>query len=281
MTLPYWLKNKTPKKRYIDILKGTLKGIEVNSVCESAKCPNIGECFSQGKITFMILGNVCTRNCSFCGVEKGHAESVNENEPKEIARAVRRLGIKHVVITSVTRDDLNDFGAGQFIKVIEELRKHDPKIFIEILIPDFKGNEKIIRKIIESKPDVFNHNIETVERLYYKVRPAADYYRSLKVLSVVSNYSEKVITKSGLMVGLGETMGELEKTFADLKDNGCEIVTIGQYLRPSKEQMEVVEYISPEKFIIIKETAEKYDFRKVLTGPFIRSSYQAEEVLSK
>ena len=281
MSLPYWLKNKSPKKIYIDKMKNILKDIRINSVCESAKCPNIGECFSNNMITFMILGDVCTRDCLFCGVKKGEVLPIDKEESLAISEAVCRLGIMHVVITSVTRDDLEDGGATQFINVIDELRKRKEKVVIEILTPDFKGDYNIIRKILDTKPDVFGHNIETVYRLYGKIRPNSDYYRSLDIIRFASDYSKEITIKSGLMVGLGETLEEIEEVFKDLSDNGCQVVTVGQYLRPSKEQVEVVEYISPEKFKKIKGLAENYRFKKVLAGPFIRSSYRAEEVLQR
>lgn len=280
--LPSWLRIKrTPKKVYLDKMKALLKDIEICSVCESAKCPNVGECFSQKKITFMILGDTCTRNCSFCGVSKGRGQIVDEAEPENISKAIKRLGLKYVVITSVTRDDLKDGGAGQFVKVINKLRKEDKDVIIEILVPDFKGDDKVLRKILECKPDVFNHNLETVSRLYHSVRQGADYDRSLNIIKLASDFQEEIVTKSGLMVGLGETMEELERTFFDLNRVGCQVVTIGQYLRPSKEEIEVVEYISPEKFDKIKELAESFNFKKVIAGSFVRSSYRAEEVFSK
>lgn len=277
---PDWLKKRLPaRERYVEI-KNLLTDLNLNTVCQSAECPNTGECFSRKTATFMILGNVCTRSCRFCAVTKSKPQKVNPEEPHNVARAVFRLGLKHVVITSVTRDDLDDGGVSQFIKTVEEIRKLTPDVVIELLTPDFKGEERILRMLAGSNFEIFNHNIETVPSLYRTVRPGADYKRSLKVLKVFKELKEGILTKSGIMVGLGEEKEEIVKVFRDLREVGCDYLTIGQYLQPSKEHLEVKEFIHPERFKEYKEIAYKMGFKAVASGPFVRSSYQAEKLIN-
>ncbi len=228
----------------------------------------------------MILGNVCTRNCLFCSVKHGSPEGVDRQEPLRIADAVKKLELKHVVITSVTRDDLSDGGAGHFASVIKQLRENCPDVVIEVLTPDFKGESGSLDKILEVNPDIFNHNMETVSRLYKKIKPRADYLTSLKVLKYVKKRDPAVYTKSGIMVGLGEKIEEVENIFDDLKEHGCDILTVGQYLRPSESNLEVKEYILPEQFERFEELARLKGFKNVQAGPFVRSSYNADRLIS-
>jgi lipoic acid synthetase len=251
--------------------------LKLNTVCESALCPNLGECFARRTATFMILGKVCTRNCRFCAVEGGQPELLDPEEPRRVAEAATRLGLKHVVVTSVTRDDLPDGGAGQFAATIQALREKLPYAIIEVLTPDFQGERKAIASVVEAQPHIFNHNVETVPRLYPRVRPEADYRRSLEVLRTVKELAPSIYTKSGLMVGLGETREEVEQVMADLREINCDILTIGQYLRPSPQHLEVKEFIPPEVFDYYAEAGRKMGFLYVASAPFVRSSYNAAE----
>ncbi len=273
--LPSFLIKRTPKKMNMDKIKTLIQDDSLHTVCQSAFCPNIGECFSKNTLTFMILGNICTRNCAFCGIEKGDPLPVDKTEPERIKKAVEKLGLKYVVITSVTRDDLLDYGAGHFAEVIKTLRP----IPVEVLIPDFKGDEKSLKEVIEAKPIVINHNVETVPRLYPKIRNRADYAQSLGVLSKVKELSPSIYTKSGFMVGLGETDEEILSVLRDLNRVGCDIVTIGQYLPPSKSHPEVSRYVDLESFSKYKDFGEGLGIKKVFAGPFVRSSYKAGEIL--
>jgi lipoic acid synthetase len=277
---PDWLKKRLPaRERYAEI-KNLLTDLNLNTVCQSAECPNTGECFSRKTATFMILGNVCTRSCRFCAVTKSKPQKVNPEEPHNVARAVFRLGLKHVVITSVTRDDLDDGGVSQFIKTVEEIRKLTPDVVIELLTPDFKGKEKLLWRLVKADFEIYNHNIETVPTLYNEVRPEADYHRSLQVLKMVKNLKPDLYTKSGIMLGLGEKKEEVLEVLKDLKEANCDFLTIGQYLQPSKEHLEVKEFIHPERFKEYKEIAHKMGFKAVASGPFVRSSYQAEKLIN-
>lgn len=275
---PSWLIKKTPKSSNIKMIRALMNDDSVHTVCESAKCPNIGECYSKKTVTFMILGDVCTRNCRFCAVRKGDPSLPDPLEPEKVALAAQKLGLKHVVATSVTRDDLADGGAGQFSKTIREIRKICPEAKIEVLIPDLQGNEESLSKIIGARPNIINHNLETVPRLYPSVRSRADYKRSLKVLKTAKNADNSLYIKSGIMVGLGEKREEVLRLMEDLRENDCDILTIGQYLRPSKEQVEVSEFIEPEVFEGYKQAGEKMGFKRVFSGPFVRSSYKAGEI---
>lgn len=247
------------------------------TVCESARCPNRTECWSQQTATFMILGNVCTRPCGFCSVPKGKTEAVEEDEPERLAEAARRLGLSHVVITSVTRDDLPDGGAGQFVGCIAAVRERTGAA-VEVLTPDFLGNPLAIDRVIDARPDVFNHNTETVPRLYDRVRRNADYQRTLDLLARVKQRSPATPTKSGLMLGLGETVEEVLEVCADLRAVGCEMITIGQYLQPSPEHLPVERYVPPEEFDEIGRLVRLLGFAMVASGPFVRSSYHAGEM---
>jgi lipoic acid synthetase len=271
------MKRKLPASANIAATKEILEKLGLNTVCQSAICPNMGECFANKTATFMILGNVCTRNCRFCAVEGGHPAVVNPQEAENVAEAAKQLGLRHVVVTSVTRDDLPDGGAGHFAATITAIRKKLPKAVIEVLTPDFKGDETAIKTVIEAKPHIFNHNIETVPRLYPSVRPRADYRRSLNLLDRVKHYGPGIFTKSGLMVGLGESNEEVLQTLQDLRSVGCDIVTIGQYLQPSRRHLEVHEYVSPETFAEYKAIGESLGFKYVASAPFVRSSFNARE----
>ena len=277
--LPNWLKKKIPDMKQVEKTRGILERLNLNTVCESAKCPNIGECFSCHTATFMILGDICTRNCRFCAVNHGIPSPVDKDEPERLAKAVSELGLKYVVVTSVTRDDLKDYGAGQFIDVINSVRRRNPETKIEILTPDFKGDKDCTTQVVQSEPDVFGHNIETVPCLYKNVRQEADYRTSLNLLKMVKEVNSKLVTKSGIMVGLGETKEAVLGVMDDLRNVGCDLLTIGQYLSPSKNNTPVVEFITPEIFAEYKKIAEDKGFI-VASGPFVRSSYKANELFA-
>ncbi len=262
-------------------VKAGLRELGLHTVCESARCPNIGECFKKPTATFMILGDVCTRRCRFCSVRKGAPTPVDPLEPGNIAEAVRRLGLRHVVVTSVTRDDLLDGGAGQFASVVRTLRDNfTDGLVVEVLTPDFGGSGGSLGMVVGSGPHIFNHNLETVPRLYKAVRPQAQYARSLSVLERVKEMDGRIYTKSGLMVGLGEEVDEVLAVMRDLRAARVDLLTIGQYLRPMKENIEVAEYVRPEVFESYKEAGLSMGFKSVASGPFVRSSYNAEEVFA-
>ena len=300
--LPFWLIKKTYReqgrfsKRGIDIhnVKIILREYGLNTVCESAKCPNITECFSKPTATFMILGSVCTRGCGFCSVEKitpfakggsvgikGYPVPPSDDEPLRVAEASLKMGIRHVVITSVSRDDLPDKGAGQFANTINAVKIINKKATVEVLTPDFSGSFELIKKVVESMPEIYNHNIETVPRLYKKVRPQADYNRSLNLLRMVKEFYPDIITKSGIMVGLGEEKDEVIDVMKELRNIGCDVLTIGQYLMPTKNNLPVIEYVEPEVFEFYKQEGEKIGFKSVESGPFVRSSYNARMINNK
>ncbi len=257
---PEWLKKKLPATAVAQNTARTLSDLKLATVCQSAKCPNIWECFSKKIATFMIMGNICTRNCKFCGVQSGTPSPLQDDEPDRVAEAVKKFGLKHVVITSVTRDDLPDGGAAHFVTTIKKIRWKNPEVSIEVLIPDFQGNENSIKKIIETKPLIINHNIETVPSLYPTVRPQADYQRSLNLLKFVKQTAPNILTKSGLMVGLGETRNEVIQTMQDLRKVHCQIITIGQYLRPSPEHIEINQFIHPTTFKRYAQIANRLGF---------------------
>lgn len=279
--IPDWIKNELPRKGLSGSLKtkNILSEHKLNTVCQSAKCPNIETCFKNNTATFMILGSVCTRACGFCGVGKGRPADIDINEPFRIVDAVKQLKIKHAVITSVTRDDLPDGGAGQFIKVIKLLRKEIADIVIEVLIPDFNGDLEAVEDILLQFPDIFNHNIETVPRLYGKVRPQAVYRRSLDILKFAKDHNKKIFTKSGIMTGLGETKEEVLSSLMDLRKNKCDYVTIGQYFRPNIKNLPVFEYLSKDYFIELENKAKKMGFLNVFSGTWVRSSFHAEKLV--
>ena len=276
-TRPDWLKKRITINDQQTRVHELLAGLHLNTVCQSAVCPNIAECFAKGTATFMILGNICTRNCRFCAVDSGEPLPVDEDEPRRLAIASRELKLKHVVITSVTRDDLSDGGAGHFARTIDELHKELPEATIEVLTPDFKGDEDALILVIKSKPDIFNHNVETIPRLYPEVRPMADYQRSLNVLKKSKEIDPDVHTKSGIMLGLGEKRFEVSEVLLDLMGTGCSILTVGQYLSPSPSHLKIHEYIHPEVFSEIEQEARELGFTYVASGPFVRSSFNAAE----
>jgi len=250
----------------------------LHTVCQEAKCPNIWECFSNRTATFLILGDRCTRNCRFCAVANRPIELPDPEEPARVAAAVRDLSLSYVVITSVTRDDLPDGGAGHFAQTIREIRVNTPEALIEVLIPDFQGSRDALRIVLEARPDVLNHNIETVPRLYPSVRPGADYTQSLLLLKHVKEINLSTPTKSGLMLGLGEKEAEIEQTLMDLFNAGCRMLTLGQYLQPSKNHLAVARFVRPEEFARWKQSALERGFTDVASGPFVRSSYHAKEL---
>ena len=273
---PDWLKKKLNADRSkLSEIKVMLRSLRLHTVCEEARCPNIGECFASRTATFMILGNICTRNCRFCAVSKGIPGSPDPKEPENISHAVHLLQLRHAVITSVTRDDLNDGGASQFVDVVRELRKNCPDTTIELLIPDLNGNWKALERIVREHPDVLNHNVETVPSLYVSVRPGATYDRSIGLLRRVKEIDSSIITKSGIMVGLGESEDEVKSVIDDLIGAGCRMLTIGQYLQPSHKHLPVVEYITPEQFESYKIFALERGLSFVASGPLVRSSYHA------
>jgi lipoic acid synthetase len=274
---PSWLLRPSPDMTALDRMETRLRNLNLATVCQSAHCPNLGECFGRGTATFMILGTHCTRRCRFCAVDKGIPGPVDENEPIRVAQAVRLLRLNHAVVTSVTRDDLPDGGAAQFVQTIRQIRKTCKEVYVEVLVPDFNGSVKALQRVCESRPDVFNHNIETVARLYAVVRPVAKYQRSLALLKYA--YGQGLLVKSGLMLGLGETQNEIKKTLLDLKHAGCAALTLGQYLAPSKDHLPVVRYVSPKEFQMWDETAREMGFTAVAAGPLVRSSYRADAML--
>ncbi|MCK4591063.1 MAG: lipoyl synthase, partial [Candidatus Latescibacteria bacterium] len=249
--------------------------------CESARCPNIAECFGQGVATFMILGDVCTRNCRFCAVNSGTPPALDSDEPHRVAQAVQKLDLSYVVITSVTRDDLPDGGAGHFAETIQQIRIAMPHTPIEVLVPDFQGSRGALQTVVGAQPEVLGHNVETVPSLYRTVRPEARYARSLKLLELVKNLDSRIYTKSGLMLGLGESKEEILSVLEDLREAGCDILTLGQYLRPSKTHVEVKRFVPPEEFQEYKTAAVQLGFPAVAAGPFVRSSYRAGEFWEK
>ena len=281
-SFPPWLKIRLPA-RGGDQTRKLLAGLRLYTVCQSAECPNLGECWSRGTATFLILGDRCTRACSFCAVSRGLPTPMDQlaDEPERVAQAAQALKLRHVVVTSVTRDDLPDEGAGHFARVIEALRNAcGPELVVEVLVPDFHARDECLRTVLAARPDVFNHNLETVPRLYPAVRPQADYERSLRLLRRAKELEPTLTTKSGLMVGLGEHPDEVRAALADLRAACCEIVTLGQYLSPSPKHVPVVEFVRPEVFAEYREYALKLGFRAAACGPLVRSSYHAEHVLN-
>ena len=274
---PEWLKARAPVGENYHQLKRLARGLKLHTVCESAQCPNIGECWNHGTATFMLLGNLCTRRCGFCAVPKGKPEAIDQDEPRRVAEAVAALGIRHAVVTSVNRDDDNLGGARIFAATIAEIRKAAPGCRVEVLIPDFQGDDKCLRTVLDARPDVLNHNTETVPRLYRAVRSGARYQRSLRLLENVKKFAPGMASKSGVMVGLGETMDELLEVFRDLAARRVDILTVGQYLRPSKDHLPIARYYTPDEFAFLKQEALQMGFRHVESGPLVRSSYHAHE----
>jgi lipoic acid synthetase len=275
---PPWIKKRLPASPRVDETRRILERHGLSTVCRSAHCPNTGECYASGTATFMILGEVCTRSCRFCAVRAGETSIPDPSEPGRVAAAAKEMGLRQVVVTSVTRDDLEDGGAAHFAAVIEAVRAMNPQAAVEVLVPDFKGRAASVRTVIDAGPDVFNHNVETVPRLYNEVRPGADYQVSLSSLRVAKRYGSNMLTKSGLMLGLGERREEVEAVMGDLRGAGCDILTIGQYLSPSPEHLVVVEFIEPATFDGYREAGLRMGFKAIASGPFVRSSYNALEI---
>ncbi|NIG99213.1 MAG: lipoyl synthase [Buchnera aphidicola (Periphyllus acericola)] len=275
---PSWIKIKIPKNSTkVENIKNVLRRNSLNTVCEEAQCPNLTECFNKGTATFLILGSICTRKCPFCGVKKGRPKNIDLNEPKKLAKVISYMNLKYVVLTSVNRDDLKDGGVSQFINCIKEIRKIK-NVKIEILVPDFRKKEKIALKLMKDNlPDVFNHNIETVPRLYKTVRPGANYIKSLFLLNSFKKKFPMIPTKSGLMVGLGEKKNEIFTVLKDLHNNGVSMLTIGQYLQPSKIHLPVQKYLTHKEFKKIKKKAKFIGFKYIFCGPLVRSSYHAHD----
>ncbi len=273
---PKWLRAPAPVGENYRDLKGLIERLRLHTVCESAACPNVGECWNRRTATFMILGNVCTRRCGFCAVEKGAPLPVDYDEPRRVADAVHAMGLRFAVVTSVDRDDRPDGGAEIFALVIRAIRERVPGCGVEVLTPDFQGKHEAIETVMEARPDVFDHNIETVPRLYRQARPGSRYERSLDVLAYAGSLNAGIPTKSGLMLGLGETQGEVLEVMRDLRAHGVSILTLGQYLRPSPRHLPIARYVPPEEFETLRRRGQEMGFSHVESGPLVRSSYHAE-----
>ena len=278
---PDWLKQRLPSGPDYEKIKGMIRKDRLHTVCQEAGCPNIWECFSHHTATFLIMGSRCTRNCRFCAVTEGPLEPPDPEEPARVASVARQMGLRYVVVTSVTRDDLPDGGSGIFAETIEKIRQQIPDVCVEVLIPDFQGSNKALETVLNARPDVLNHNIETVPRLYPEVRPQADYRRSLDLIQRAHEYDPDLLTKSGLMLGLGEDRSEISRTLEDMLKAGCRMLTLGQYLQPSKDHLPVIRYIPPEEFEKWRKTALQMGFAEVASGPFVRSSYHAKELFQE
>ena len=276
--LPAWLREGRTNYQALHHLKVELRERRLHTVCESARCPNIHDCFGRGAATFMILGNVCTRRCGFCAVPQGSPGSLDPKVPAHVADMAAAMGLRYVVITSVNRDDLPDGGSRHFAETVRQVRRRLPDARVEVLTPDFRGDLGAVSCVLDAGPDVFNHNMETVRRLYRRVRPQADYDQSLAVLAFARRHSRHALTKSGLMVGLGETEAEVKQLLTDLRNAGTDIATIGQYLQPRRNRLPVAEYVSPARFDSYREFGESIGFRAVYSGPLVRSSYMADMV---
>lgn len=276
---PIWLRKRVFDSARKSEVLGLLERLSLNTVCQGARCPNLSECFDRGTATFLILGPACTRACAFCSVPKGGPSPVDPDEPIRVAEAARTLNLSHVVVTSVTRDDLPDGGAGHFAATVTALRKTLPGAAVEILTPDFHGDPAALERIAAAPPDIFNHNLETVPRLYPQVRPQADYGRSLALLEAARAALPGALIKSGLMAGLGETREEMVRVLADLKEYGCDLVTLGQYLSPTAAHVPIKAFVTPEQFADYAKTGEAMGLPRVFAGPFVRSSYMAEKVV--
>ena len=279
--LPSWFKQKPADPETMVAVKGLLDGLSLHTICQSALCPNIGECFSQKTATFLILGDVCTRHCTFCAVKKGLPSPVDEKEPQHLLEAVERLGLDYVVITSVTRDDLPDGGASQFARTINMLHENRDGVTTEVLIPDFHGSAEALETVVKAGPQVVNHNVETVPHLYPEVRPGADYGRSVELLYRVKRLNPGIVTKSGLMLGLGETSDEVIEVMKDLMEANCDLLTIGQYLQPSPKHHPVAKFVNPEEFSEYERIGTNLGFASVTSAPLVRSSFQAAELYAK
>jgi lipoyl synthase len=279
--IPEWLTIKVPRAKDIGHVENLMRGERLVTVCEEARCPNLGECWSKGTATFMVMGDTCTRSCRFCAVKTGRGEALDPDEPRRVAQAAKALNLKHVVVTSVNRDEIYDGGATHFAQTIEHLRHECPDSSVEVLTPDFRGRRFAIEIVCRARPDVFNHNTETVPRLYRTVRPQAKYARSIDFLRAIKEIEPTIYTKSGIMLGLGETEEEVIAVLSDWKDAGVDAVTLGQYLKPGKGYLDVVEYVHPSRFEHYKAIAEEMGFLYVASGPFVRSSYNAIDFSDK
>jgi lipoic acid synthetase len=278
LSKPDWLKKRLPSGHEYEKTRALLKNARLHTVCQGAQCPNLWECFSQKTATFMIMGERCTRTCRFCAVDHGPVGPPDPDEPVRVAAAVRDLSLKYVVVTAVTRDDLPDGGAGLFAQTVLEVYRKNPETLIEVLVPDFQGSKKALRTLVGARPEVVNHNIETVPRLYAAVRPEADYQRSLELLRNIRFYDSAIYTKSGIMLGLGESDREIRQALLDLLEAGCSLLTLGQYLQPTRKHLSVQRYVHPEEFEQWRAVALKMGFAEVVGGPFVRSSYQAHKL---
>jgi lipoic acid synthetase len=279
---PEWLRRRLPDPEALAKMRGLLQRHGLNTVCQGALCPNQGECFGQGTATFLILGKTCTRNCTFCAIPTEERPPAPDlDEPRRIAQAAAELGLKHVVITSVTRDDLEDGGATQFARTVEALREMNRQIIVEVLIPDFQGSVEALKTVMDSGPNILNHNLETVPRLYPKVRPQAVYSRSIELLRRAKGLAPKRMTKSGLMLGLGEEKEEILGVMADLREVSCDLLTLGQYLQPSGKHHPVIRYVPPEEFEELRVEGEKMGFKAVFSAPLVRSSFHAAEIFKE
>lgn len=275
---PSWIRAKSPARPEVKKLKNILREQKLHTVCEEANCPNLGECFSGGTATFMIMGDICTRRCPFCDVGHGRPNPLDTDEPENLAETIKAMNLNYVVITSVDRDDLRDGGAAHFVECINETRKLSPSIQIEILVPDFRGRMDVALELLtQAPPDVFNHNLETVPRLYKKARPGSDYQWSLDLIKAFKAMHPDVPTKSGIMLGLGEEMDEVRQVMQDLLDHGCDMLTLGQYLQPSLDHLPVDRYVTPDEFDELKTTGLEMGFKNVASGPMVRSSYHADQ----
>lgn len=277
---PEWLKVRLPGGPGYERIRGTVRGLRLNTVCEDALCPNVGECWGHGTATFMILGDICTRGCRYCAVSKGHPTELDHEEPARVAEAVSRMGLQHAVITSVDRDDLEDGGASIFAESIRAIRERTPGCRVEVLIPDFQGREASLRVVLEARPDILNHNIETVPRLFPTIRLGGDYAMSLELLTRAHRFDPEMITKSGMMLGLGESREETLAVMRDLVATGVSVLTLGQYLQPTRKNAPVARYLHPDEFAELKSIGMSMGFRHVESGPLVRSSYRAERQLS-
>ena len=279
---PHWLRRKLPDPEALQKMRGLLQHHGLNTVCEGALCPNRGECFNQGTATFLILGRTCTRNCTFCAIPSEERPPVPDpQEPRRIVEAASEMGLTHVVVTSVTRDDLEDGGASHFAATVRSLKRVQPAMSVEVLIPDFKGSLSSLKTVVDSGPDIVNHNVETVPRLYPEVRPQADYHRSLRLLKGIKEINPGSVTKSGLMLGLGERKDEVLEVMENLAGISCDLLTLGQYLQPSGRHHPVVRYVPPEEFEELLSQGERMGFKAVFAAPFVRSSFHAAEIFKK
>jgi len=281
MKKPKWIRRKLPSGPEYEAIRSMLRDGKLHTVCQEAQCPNIWECFSCGTATFLILGSRCTRNCRFCAVEQGPLGPPDPEEPIRVAEAAEKMGLQYIVVTSVTRDDLRDGGASQFAKTIRKIRGRIPDARVEILIPDFQGDAEALQTVLDAGPDVLNHNMETVSRLYDTVRPQADYHRSLKLLRTSLELAPTTPTKSGIMLGLGERKEEIRQVLSDLRAAGCQMLTLGQYLQPTRDHLPVERYVEPEEFDQWREEALRMGFSEVSSGPLVRSSYHAQDLFGE